>query len=54
MRSSGMMRIRRKVIMPDNSSFYHLAYIAATAIYVGYALLLIARRKKARARQKIS
>jgi nitrate reductase gamma subunit len=40
--------------MPDNAVFYHLAYAAATAIYVGYALLLIGRRNKARQRQKSS
>ena len=43
-----MARIHRKVSMPDNSVFYYLAYAAATGIYAGYALLLMARRKKAR------
>ena len=36
--------------MPDNSFFYHAAYAVATAIYVGYAIVLAARRKKARSR----
>ena len=46
-----MARTRRRVSMPDNAIFYYLAYAAATGIYAGYALLLMARRKKARGGQ---
>lgn len=34
--------------MPDNKIYYHLAYIVATAIYIGYALTLYARWKRVR------
>lgn len=46
MRSSETMRIRRRLTLPDNSRFYYLAYAAATVIYAGYALMLLARWKR--------
>ena len=44
------MHIRRSRTLPDNASYYYAAYAVATAIYVGYALVLTARRKRVRAR----
>ncbi|MDO8502584.1 MAG: hypothetical protein Q7S20_12145 [Gemmatimonadaceae bacterium] len=38
--------------MPDNSRFFCLAYAVAAAIYLGYALLLTARRKRVRAQRR--
>ena len=37
---------RRNRTVPDNSRFYYIAYAVATAIYVGYSLLLLARWKR--------
>lgn len=39
-------RTRRNPTLPDNSRFYYLAYTVATAIYVGYSLLLLVRWKR--------
>lgn len=40
--------------MPDNTVYYHLAYIAATLIYVGYSLRLAMKRSKLKARRSRS
>ncbi len=32
--------------MPDNAGYYHLAYLAASLIYVGYAIRLSMKRSK--------
>ena len=45
-----MERTRRSRTLPDNALFYHLAYAVATAIYVGYSLLLLARWKRVNTR----
>lgn len=34
--------------MPDNAGYYHLAYLAAAAIYISYALRLAMKRTKLR------
>jgi hypothetical protein len=34
--------------MPENSFYYHLAYVAAIAIYVLYGLSLYLRRSRLR------
>jgi hypothetical protein len=36
--------------MPDNAIYYQLAYTAAAVIYVGYAISLVLRRRRLRAR----
>ena len=36
--------------MPDNSFYYHLGYAVATGIYVVYAVLLVMRWKRVKAR----
>jgi len=43
------MHIRRNPTLPDNSTFYYLAYAAATVIYAGYVLLLITRWRRVKA-----
>jgi hypothetical protein len=35
--------------MPDNAFYYHAAYVAAAAIYSGYALILWRRGRRVRA-----
>ncbi|HEX9484199.1 MAG TPA: hypothetical protein VF929_06440 [Gemmatimonadaceae bacterium] len=35
---------------PDNAGYYHAAYLAAAAIYVGYAISLRVRLRRLRAR----
>jgi hypothetical protein len=35
---------------PDNAIYYQLAYVAAAVIYVGYALSIVVRRRRLRAR----
>ncbi len=40
--------------MPDNVAYYHAAYIVLTALYAGYTLSLVLRRRaleERRARQ---
>ena len=37
-------------MLPRNEVFYHLAYAVATAIYAGYALLLVMRWNRVKAR----
>jgi hypothetical protein len=34
--------------MPENAGYYHLAYVVASVIYIGYSLLLAMKRKKLR------
>jgi hypothetical protein len=34
--------------LPDNAGYFHAAYIVAAVVYVGYALLLVRRRARAR------
>jgi len=34
--------------MPDNAFYYHVAYAAAIAIYVMYALSLVKRKRSLR------
>lgn len=41
-----MRSLNMEVLMPDNSGFYHAAYVVAVAIYVLYALSI--RRRAAR------
>ncbi|HEX6573868.1 MAG TPA: hypothetical protein VF042_02765 [Gemmatimonadaceae bacterium] len=36
--------------MPDNSFYYHTGYAVATGIYVVYAILLIVRWNRVKAR----
>jgi hypothetical protein len=36
--------------MPDNAIYYQLAYAAAAVIYSGYAISLVVRRRRLRAR----
>ena len=38
--------------MPENSVYYHAAYIAAGIIYGGYILSLAIRTRRARERQR--
>ena len=33
---------------PDNAGYYHAAYVVAAVVYLGYALLLVRRRARAR------
>ena len=37
--------------MPDNAIYYHIAYGAATLIYVAYAVRLSMKRSKLRAQR---
>jgi hypothetical protein len=32
--------------MPDNAGYYHLAYVIASVIYIGYSLRLAMKRNK--------
>jgi len=34
--------------MPDNAIYYHVAYVAAAVIYVGYSVTLYLRWKRVR------
>ena len=34
--------------LPDNAAYYHAAYVVAAVVYLGYALLLVRRRARAR------
>ena len=34
--------------LPDNSGYFHAAYVVAAVVYLGYALLLVRRRARAR------
>ena len=36
--------------MPDTSSYYVAAYIAAAVVYVGYALMLLRRTRRVKRR----
>ena len=36
------------IVMPETSSYYHVAYTIALGIYAAYALSLYIRRKKVR------
>ena len=36
--------------MADTASYYHAAYIVAGVLYLGYALSLVMRRRRVRAR----
>lgn len=38
--------------MPDNAAYYHAAYVAAAALYGGYALTLWWRAKRIRERAR--
>ena len=38
--------------MPENSAYYHAAYIAAAVIYGGYILSLAIRGRRARERER--
>ena len=38
--------------MPDNAIYYEMAYAAAAAIYLGYALSLLVRSRRLRARER--
>jgi hypothetical protein len=40
--------------MPDNAVYYHLAYIAASLIYIGYSVRLAMKRNKLKARRSRS
>jgi hypothetical protein len=37
--------------MPDNAGYYHIAYAAASLIYIAYALRLTAKRNKLRSQR---
>lgn len=37
-------------MLPRNEGYYHAAYAVATAIYAGYALLLLARWNRVKAK----
>lgn len=37
--------------MPDNASYYHLAYAAASLIYIAYAVRLSMKRSKLRSQR---
>ena len=39
---------QKRTMMPETSSYYHIAYLAALAIYGAYALSLYIRRKRLR------
>ena len=34
--------------MPDNAGYFHAAYLLTALVYVGYAVLLVRRRTRAR------
>lgn len=34
--------------MPDNAWYYQVAYVAAAAVYLGYAVILLRRRARTR------
>jgi hypothetical protein len=34
--------------LPDNAGYYHAAYVVAAVVYLGYVLLLVRRRARAR------
>ena len=34
--------------LPSNAGYYHAAYAVAAVVYLGYALLLVRRRARAR------
>ena len=34
--------------LPDNAVYYHAAYVVTAVVYLGYALLLVRRRARAR------
>ena len=38
--------------MPENSAYYHAAYIAAAVIYGGYILSLVIRGRRVRERER--
>ena len=38
--------------MPENSAYYHAAYIAAGIIYGAYVVSLVLRTRRARRRQR--
>jgi hypothetical protein len=52
MQSRATVLIRRNHTLPDNWSYYYLAYAVATAIYVGYSLMLLARWKRVNSRPR--
>ena len=37
-------------MMPDNSAYYHAAYVVAAVLYGGYALSIWMRSRRVRAR----
>jgi len=44
-----MVRIRR-LLMPDNAIYYHIAYVAAAVIYGLYAFSIYVRRRRLNSR----
>ncbi len=44
------MRIRWRWQVPDNAVYYHLAYIVAIVIYLGYSLRLAMKRNALKSR----
>ena len=49
MQSSAMPGRRQPSMMPETSSYYHLAYTIALGIYAAYALSLYIRRRRLKA-----
>jgi hypothetical protein len=54
MQSSATKRMQERRSMPDNAVYYHLAYIAACLIYVGYSLRLAMKRNNLKTRRSRS
>ena len=48
---NAMMHTQPRAKMPDNAGYYHVAYAAASLIYLAYALRLSAKRNKLRSRR---
>jgi hypothetical protein len=38
--------------MPDNASYYHAAYVVLAALYAGYTLSIVLRRRALDARRE--
>ena len=43
---SAMRHWQTRIIMPETSAYYHVAYAIALGIYAAYALSLYVRRKR--------
>jgi hypothetical protein len=50
MPSRETVQIPRRIIVPHNEGHYYVAYAIATAIYVGYGLLLLVRWSRVKAK----